>query len=162
MTTLALPAKVETAIKPKPTKSEIISAMVRVKIEQHDAEQRAIAQKRASLGEEIEKALKAFAKTAARTIVPTISLGYSYGKGDYGNVSIRFEMNVDNLPPAIDSRLVAYHAIPKTTVNLDERKVRREITAKLEGIGTRDERIDALVDDPESRKGIEDMLKLIA
>lgn len=159
MTTLALPPKVETAIKPKPTKSEIISAMVRVHIQKHDADQKAIAAKRATIGEEIEKLIK---KLPLRGRIASVNLGYCHDRkgGEYSGVRISFDLD-EGLPTKIRSRLDAYHALPKCALVLDEKKVRREIACKLEGIGTADERVDALLEDPESRKGLEKMLQLI-
>lgn len=136
--------------------------MTAVLISKHDAEQKAIAEKRASLEEETEKLLQSFAPKAVKAVIPDVSLGYSYDNGKkISSIYIKIELEEDQLPPNILSRIRAFHALPKCTVNLDEKKVRRDIAAKLEGIGTREERVDALIDDPESRKGIEQMLKLI-
>lgn len=139
-TALALPGT--QAIVPKPTKTEIIEAMVaRAKVK-HDEENA----RREKLREGVKKKIEAAALKAAKSIKPRVSI-YCYAAG-----GSHCDVKVTNLTnPELEKLFAEY----QTTALLcwDEKEVRNAIKAELAGTGKQSP--TRLLDNPEAVKAID-------
>lgn len=140
-TALALPGT--QAIVPKPTKTEIIDAMVaRAKVK-HDEENA----RREKLREGVKKKIEAAALKAAKSIKPTVSVYvYSHGSGNHCDVKIT---NVTN--PELEKLFAEYQATAR--LHWDEKEVRTAIRQELSGVGKQSP--TRLLDNPEAVKAID-------
>lgn len=169
MKALTLPKQVQVAVIPKPTKAEIVQAMVRLHIEKHEADVKEKVALRASLSEEAEKLIQEFFAEKVKTLKGVVGLGqrdfdYKDGsriyKDEVDNVKIVFYLD-ESLPKSIKQLLLRIHEIPTSFRDPDPKQLKQKMALKLEGIGTESERIESLLTDPESRKGLEKMLSVI-
>lgn len=151
-----IPPKVECAVKPKPTKSEIISALVAIRIEQIESENRDRVKRRDALKAELEveipKLLKAESKPSR------VHLGYYNGEK---TTCVELSFLIETSNPSIAKKLSEFHVLSKPVREIKEKDIRREITYSVEGLETREARVEQLLDDPGSRKALEKMLKSI-
>lgn len=156
MTTL-LPAVVETAVKPKPTKREIIDALATLHIENIKKENLERTAKRDALDEEIEAALKTLVETKvfAKFKVSHHTHMYSGGKPTAG-LSVSFETN--ELTSELRAKIKERQSLESFCVPSIE-YARKTITKQMSGYAPHDERVAALLGDAESRKALEKMLK---
>jgi hypothetical protein len=160
MSTLILPPKVETAVKPKPTKAEIISAMTKLKMQEIEEAAKARAIRRDELKKKCEAAVVAFVMANLSSIEPDVRLGYCNGSTPYG-VSVSFDADPKKMPKTLISDLKEYELVSKPLARKIESDIRREISRAVQGIEAPDKRVESLLSSPESRKGLEKMLRLI-
>lgn len=141
LTTTALALPTVQAIQPKPTKTEIVEAMlVRAKVK-HDAEN----ERRKKLRSEIEKSIKDAAMKALKSkdLKPSIQLR-GYGK----NVEIEYTVET----PAIKSMFVELDGLGH--LHWEEKEMRQTIREELEVRKAR-----RLLDDPDAVKAMDAMLE---
>lgn len=158
-TALAIPVKVETAVKPKPTKSEVISALTAIKMGQFSKEQRERSERKEKLESELKLEIPRLLKSKA--IPSRVHLGW-FDRALDVTCGVYLNFDIKDLPATVMKKLAEYHSVSRPLPEPKEKDVRRKIAASLEGIGTREERVEALMDDPESRKVLEKMLKAIS
>lgn len=139
-TALALPGT--QAIVPKPTKTEIIDAMVaRAKV-RHDEENA----RRKKLREAVQKKIEAAALKASKGMKPTVSI-YVYDSG-----GSHCDVKVSNITtPELQKLFAEYRATAR--ILWDEKEVRNAIKAELAGTGKQSP--TRLLDNPEAVKAID-------
>jgi len=152
-----LPAVVENAIKPKPTKREIIEAMARLHIEKLRKENDENKARRDEMDEQIEKMLKAHIRRRGMTCFETSAYFHHYGEDIRGSVTINFK--AEDLSEPIIAKMKERKAIPEHFCVPTIEKARREIAARMNGIAPTNERVDALLASPDSRKALESALQ---
>ena len=145
-TTTALTLTSVQAIVPKPTKNEILDAMVtRAKVA-HDAEN----DRRAKLRDAVQKKIQAAAIKAAKGKNPKVSI-YVYSTG-----SSHCDVKVSNVTtPELEGLFAEYQASARLV--WDEKEVRTAIRQELSGVGKQSP--TRLLDNPEAVAAIDAMLK---
>jgi hypothetical protein len=143
-TALSIPTA---AIQPKPTKTEIVEAMlVRAKLK-HDAENERRKAKREALGKKIE----ALAIKVAKTLTPKVYI-YAYADESRSHCELR----VDPIKsPELDALLAEYHE--NALIRWDEKATREAIRRELTGAAKPGP--GRLLENPEAVQAIDAMLE---
>lgn len=154
---------------PKPTRSEILDAMVRLTIEKRSAEIKERDDKVKALTAEVDDLLVAFTRKNIGKLAISLRLGGCSEKWDGNTYKVSEEsddseasvnIRADALPRSIVSRLVAISTLKRKRWNLDPAAIKRQIR---EGItGNTGERVTALLTTPQSRAALEQALEKIA
>jgi hypothetical protein len=143
-TALSIPTA---SIQPKPTKTEIVEAMLARAKAKNDAENERRKAKREALGKKIE----ALATKLAKSMTPRVSI-YAYDDAARSHCDLIFS-NVKS--PELDALIVEYHGYFR--LRLDEKAardaIRRELAGATKPSATR------LLDNPEAVKAIDAMLE---
>jgi len=167
---LALQTKVDTVIQPKPTKAEIIEAMVAVKIETMDREYAEKKALRDKLTEEIKPQLITWALSKEHQLPISVDLGQLERRhnGDTGKYELTgrvsgcdITLKLDKLPAALEKKIKTILALPEYYRKPDPFALRKQIRNAMTGMGSPKERIQALINSPESKKALRGMLKHI-
>lgn len=146
-------------ITPKPTKTEIIEAMVAVRLKQQEEEYGAALERNGKLRSKAINLLEKHAKKAVRSEKLDLNLGYMGRRtGDLHNVYV--SMNLCNLPDEVSSAIKAYHTA-RVPAKQGAAEIRKEIRARISSGGSSSDRVRALIDSPDSRKAIEESLAAI-
>lgn len=161
--------KVETVVKPPPTKSEIIEAMVQVRIENILKEQAEKEKERKDLEVEIRPILIALALKNPESLPVSVDFGseeqkYQEGKGyvKTGRISgCDVTLKLDKLPASIEKKLIKLVQIPTYFGKPNPVNIRKQIKAAMMGYAPAEERVKALVADTESKKALNATLKAI-
>lgn len=156
--TLVIPANVQSAIVPKPTRAELIDAMTAIEIERIEAEQQATTEKREALKIEIENELLALPLDN----IPSVpNLGGCYGANSrLSGVSIRFEFL--NLPKPLAAKLCKFHALEQWHAEPKRLEIRKQILAKMNGMTEPHNRVDALLENVETKAALTKLLAAIS
>lgn len=157
-TTLALANPVATAVNPKPTKKEVIEAMVRLKIEENEEKRKKAQEEAAKIAEELEATFKKLVLKTPNKFRTGAYLGYSYTQDVKGcQLSFNFD---DQLPDPVAKKVKRYHELNNLRFP-DEKRIRMMIKEGVELNGTTDDRIQALLDSPAAKKALQGMLKTL-
>lgn len=154
-----LPAVIESAVKPKPTKREILDALATLHIEGLKKENVERTERRKQLDDEIEAyLLKLFRKSGAGKF--KVDSNYHTWNDKY-SASLHFSFVHDDIPPALRKLMKERensenHSIPMLAY------ARKQIAAKMSGIEPHDKRVSQLLTDAESRKALGEMLTVLA
>ena len=141
-TALAMPA-----LHPKPTKTEIVEAMLARAAVKHDAEN----ERRSKIRDSIQKKINALAIKAAKTMTPSVNI-YAYGKIESSHCDVRFS-NVKS--PELDKLFDQYRAV--AILGWNEKEMRDAIKRELSGI--QNPNPTRLLDNPATVKAIDALLK---
>jgi len=161
MSTLAL-APIKTNMQPKPTKTEIVTALATLHIEKCKKENEETIQKKEALGVKIHTLMIAWVKKdGLKTLVSSANKGYRYRNDaeiTQVQLEIDFPMNPDN---ELTKLLHQYHNCRMLCVpDLKEAcKYIRDCMDKRADTGVR---VKQLLDNTESRKALDATLKAIA
>ena len=143
-TSLALP--ITQKMQPKPTKTEILNAMVaRAKVA-HDAEN----ERRRAARAKLETKINSLAVKAARGKKASVQI-WTYSDKEKGHVDVSF---CSIQTPELQDLLAQYREL--TPVRWDEKETRAAINAQLTGITKVSP--SRLLEDPEAVKAIDQML----
>lgn len=153
-----LPAVIESAVKPKPTKREVLDALATLHIEGLKKENIARVKRRAELDAEIENYLvKLFRKSGTSKF----KTDHNFNTWDKKyRATLSFEFVHDDIPPSLrklmDEREQSENiCIPYLA------DARKRIANKMAGIEPHDKRVAALLSDEESKAALEAMLAAI-
>lgn len=151
-----VPAVVEAAVKPKPTKREIIDALAILHIEGLKKENVERKARRQKLDEEIEQYLKKLLHKR----------GQSQFKSDHrfhiwnnkATATVSFDFTHDDLPPLLRALMEERekcedHGIPHPIY------ARKLIAKRMSGMQPHDVRVATMLEDEGSRKALEEILK---
>lgn len=157
-----IPAAVESATVPKPTKNEIIEALVKLRIQQINKERAEVYKHKQELSKKACALLEKHVRKIARlreTVVATY-LGEVWNNSrslERVKAEINFEHG-NKLPLEVEKAIRDYHAC-KVAPAPDEKAIRAEIRARA--AGPRVDRVKALLDSPDARKALEATLEEI-
>lgn len=161
--------KVETVVKPPPTKSEIIEAMVQVRIENVLKEQAEKEKERKDLETELRPLLLAYALKNQSSLPASVDFGQEEQKWEAdkgylktGRISgCDVTLKLDRLPASIEKKLIRLAKIPTYFGKPNPVNIRKQIKQAMSGYAPAEERVKALVADTESKKALNATLKAI-
>lgn len=169
-TKLVVAENIKTAVVPKPTKAEVVSAMVQLKMEELRSKAKEAQGLRDSLIKEIEAEAMAFFLKNPTAHGHDIRCGYqksrydhTTGKSEMLNEWRGFEINfdVENLPKAIVKKLIRAAELDKKTKVPQEKRIREMVRDGLGMMVNTEKRVQALCDSPACRADLQKMLKHI-
>jgi hypothetical protein len=150
---LALPP----ALKPKPTKGEIVEALAQLQEAQMRAERQAAYELAQQLRTQSHAALLAFVKANLPSLTPSISLGYQQGdSGKPYGMEVNFKLNANDLAPDLVQRLRDWHlANTRASSRCHPKELRQQIRDRLTLRIPKTERVEAMLASPEMRQALE-------
>ncbi len=160
MKQLAIANPIESAVIPKPTKSEVIEALTRLKVAELRQEIQERETKLQAIKKKLEPKILSLALKQARTAKVSYDMGWLKGDGN-GVYSVDVEIPVDILPPEIEKALFEYHTLKSEPFRVDEKAVRKSISASMHGRATSEERVALLLNTPESNEALKKILKAL-
>jgi hypothetical protein len=154
---IVLANPIANAVQPKPTKTEIVKALVQLRLQQirkeldeHNAK---------------EKALRKLIDTKARRFVLRHSSKAKCSvmiRSYYSPPKVEVEFTICSLSsPELSDLLKQYDTLNKSRPVFDEKTVKHEIMVGLEMVSPQGDRVEALLKSPASRKALESMLEVI-
>ena len=161
---LTLSPKAEAVIKPKPTKREIVDALVEIRLEQIRVQNRAVMERKARLEPLIRQAFIRFARDNALKLRPSVSLGHQWASNSNkpSGMNVDFKLNFDDLPTDVQNELKEYHDAEPVNIGCtlnDARKIiRKQIEEKLSSKTPTAERVQTMLNDKETRASLETIL----
>lgn len=148
--------KINTAIVPKPTKSEIVEALVIVRRDQ-------FIKKHSKEKVFYEKAKERAERQIIQYIHENIkSLHIVANCGNFWSNSLSYvgaEISLKNIPLSLERELIAFHKTPRPSGIPTDEAIRREIRAAINE--TKTARVDELTSNPATRKALNEMLSAI-
>lgn len=155
-----VPAESTAAIKPKPTRNEIIDAMTALRVQQIRTKLSELEEERRSLGAKIEAETRKHVQQNIKTLVPRVTF-YDYS---HCSIELKAEFSLSNIPPEISAMIVRCKELRKEMESIpkDAKVIRRKIKDAVSGNTPNEERVTALLTDKESRKALETALQKIA
>lgn len=154
-----VPAVLESAIKPKPTKREVIEAMARIQIEKLQAENKAATEEMKKLEQEIRDLSLGIVKKSS-SIRASLDLYVYSEKPEEASVHLRVSIGKADRTPALNAKLVRYNEAKKRVVTIPSLKeAMQQIRQTMEDLTPGQSRVDAMLKAPDSRKALEAMLE---
>jgi hypothetical protein len=152
-----IPPAVQQAVQPKPTKSEIVEALVQLRIQEINKKNADLKVKIEKLSVSIKKALLKF--VLKRGAVPEASivynLGYQHSTSGVSYVSVKFDEIFNLLPGDVKAALIERLKLEKQMVRYERADLVKEIREKLEQRGDSMQRVNALLSDKSSRTALQ-------
>lgn len=154
-----VPAAVSAAIKPKPTRAEIIDAMTALRVQQIRVKLNGLEEERRGLQVKIEAETRKYVRQNIKTLVPCVSF-YHWSS----TPELKAEFKVRDIPPEIAAMIARTKELHKEMegITRDPKIIRRQIKDAVTGATPNEGRVTALLTDPESRKALESALTKIA
>ncbi len=154
-----LPAK--SNIQPKPTKTEIVTAMATLHIQKLEKENKEIDARREALQEKIHNLMLATVKKDGfKTLLTVAQMGNRWGSSKTIS-SVHLEVDFPMSPDSeITQLLDQYHDCKRLLVP-DMKTARRYIMERMEVRASGETRIKQLLEDTEYRKALDSALKAI-
>lgn len=151
-----LPAVIETAVKPKPTKSELVEAMARLHIQKCKDENLANEKKRKEIRVRIEKAGPSLArKWLSRKEAVSVSYGM-WSRGSAINVSISIPK--ESIPSEIVALIREENDLPGIIRIPSLHESKAKVRQIMSGVSDTATRVKALLDSPECVRAMESLL----
>jgi hypothetical protein len=151
-----VPAVVEMAVKPKPTKDEILTAMAHLHIEKLKKENEERKVRHEAAEQKIEKLLVKLAKKAGALSEPSTSWSWYKGQAPYASVHFRFKE--DELTDELKSLMkIAQDSQSFCIPSLYDAK--RQVRQAMGDLVTKNDRVNALLADKGSRAALEKALE---
>ena len=148
MKTLSIiPPTVSTAVKPKPTKTEIVSALTQIRMAELLEKQRTARAKSESLREDVLQHAINVAKAGKLPKEATIHPSF-WNK----SIDLKIEIPLTCLPKEIQAKIGEQSRI------INEKAVRKEIQDRISNRVPTDERVNTLLKDKDSRDSLTKML----
>lgn len=162
--------KIESKVKPPPTKTEVIEAMTRLRVKQLEDEAEASARIKQKIEDELKPMILAHALEVFSICPKTIRHGSRKTRwdsekrktvylNDVAGVEVRLEFK--SLPKDLTRTLVEYHKITSWRKNFDVKEIRREIKERMDNLTPKSTRVEALLTDPASKQALGSMMKAI-
>jgi hypothetical protein len=160
-------------VKPKPTKAELLEAMVMLRIEEIGKEATAAIDERDRLKNEADEAVRDFFSQSLPALTPCIDLGRARRDWDsrkgrmkdtYSVAGAEVKFALDPLPKVVQETLLAYHmaCIKVESLRFTPDGIRKQIREAIKNGGkTPKERVEALVTDESSREALTAALKTL-
>lgn len=158
MTTL-LPAVVESAIKPKPTKDEILTAMARLHIEKIEKENVERKEIREAVTAKLDRMLIAIVRKKGATMQPSTHWNYYRGGKPYASVSFSFR-DEDITPEIAD--LIKKEGDHQDICVPDINRAKKQVREAMGEMVSKNDRVDALLADAGSRAALESALEAMS
>lgn len=160
MKTLAL---TQSKLQPPPTKTEVIDALTRLRIEKLMKENKEGVTLRKKLTAEAEKELVQLCQLDPGAFSPEASIG-SWWSGDKKLVGVQVEMEIaeNRLPTQLRKKLIQIHSLPERERHFIFNEERKIVSMGMSGMGTKDERVNALLKDESSKAALVKMLEAIS
>jgi hypothetical protein len=150
-----VPAVVEMAVKPKPTKDEILTAMAHLHIEKLNKQNEENKIKHQATEEKIENLLVKLARKVGTLSEPDVHWN-DYGSGPSARVSFSFKAD------AITGELKALMKVHKATHQVcipSLHDAKRQVRQAMGDLVTKNDRVNALLADKGSRAALEKALE---
>lgn len=158
MTASLVPAVIETAIKPKPTKDEILTALATLYIEQIKKENEERSIKHEAVKKKIERLLVALARKSQSLMEPDVTW-YDYESVPKAYVNFTFREDV--LSPEIKGLMETYKNTARLCVPCMT-EARKQVRAAMGELVSKGDRVAALLNDPKSREALEKALDVMS
>ncbi len=158
MSTTLAPAVIETAIKPKPTKDEILTAMAQLHIEKLKKKNEERKIKHEAVTQKIEKILIKASKKAGALSEPSVNWS-DYGEGPRAYVNYTFRGD------AISDEVKALMKIEKATHSICIPclyEAKKQVRAAMGELVSKNDRVNALLTDKASRAALEKALETMS
>lgn len=152
-------AALERTVKPKPTRAEIIDALTELEVARIHEEQQKARHDKAALCEEINADLAKIVRKMGKALIVESFYAYAF-KDELSSCTVKIDV-VNLVTPALAEKIARHNKMPTTFKEVDEKNIRRRIAEGLKGIRSREERVDELLIDPESRNVLAAMLETI-
>ncbi len=150
-----LPAVIQSAVKPKPTKKEIVDALAQIHIEQIKAENVKRKAERERLDEEIEAGLKSLLHRKGANKFKITTSHNHWGKGV--NAYLNFQFDESDLTEDLKLKIKQHDDAGQLCVPYPS-DARNKIRKQMAGYAPHDTRVAALLADVDSKKALEDIL----
>lgn len=153
---IVLANPIATAVKPKPTKKEVIDALVQLKIQELIANNKVVEDRQAKLKKKLDVAARRFVTRNQSKTRCEVSVW------EYGTCNrIEVEFKINDATPEIKKMADEFVALKKERVYIDEKRVKRQIMEGMNLIQNSSDRVATLLSEPASRKALEAILKEI-
>lgn len=151
-------------VKPKPTKREILDALVKLRIERIHSANLAVKKKIDALRQEIEPQLKRWVVTNGAKLKPDVCFGYlCQSPQRLVSVSLKFDSLEKLLPEDLVELIKQTHQLQAQIERVPtEKDLREEIKFGLELGASPEERVGALLADKETRGQLDIILDRIS
>lgn len=160
MKTLALP---KSKLQPPPTKAEVIDALTRLRIEKLEKENKEGVALRKKLNDEAEAELIEFVNATHGSLAKEADTGDWYsGCSKIDGIKVIIRLEEKQLPVALKSKLREIHKLPERIRSYCYSDERKSVALAVSGMGTKDERVNALLKDEVSRDALGKMLEAIS
>lgn len=148
-----IPSALESSVTPKPSKAEIIDALTELRVAEIRSERKSRSDRREELKPIIEKALVKLGKGKP---AECDSFGWVSSSGKVSGSSLKIELG--EIPNDLEKFIFEYDKIPSYFNNIDEKKIRKEVSEKVNGSLSRTDRVDAILSDEESKAALQSIL----
>lgn len=153
-TTLVVSSKVEAAVKPKPTKRELIEAMAILQFNKTKQDADKLRDKRTALSNEIDNDCRRVFKAQTDGAVWDVTRWGS------STIYLKAEITIRDIPDSIQKKLSALNSMPMPRWP-DLKAIRKEITSRIDDKESTSDRVQTLVNTEESAAGLRKVLKSI-
>jgi len=145
-------------IKPKPNRTEILEALVRLQLEENAR----LNQEEWDARKLVQDALALKLRDIVIARIEKLLTPDNIRIRCYGDraANIDFDLNNDEVPKSLLAEIAKYEAMPHGNRDIYEDRIRREIKEKMKGMESRTSRINAMLADAETRKVLKEMLDL--
>lgn len=158
MSTALITLERKVTIKPKPSKSEIVEAMVRVKKHQVEKDKSTARAAMEKLDAELDEMLNTWTYNWFSKCKKSWQYGYLSDGGVCGNLNLTVSIKPKDIPKAILSMVIQRHKLhDEAHRRVDEKALRQVCADSL--MASKDSRVDAIVEG--AREALESMLKKI-
>ena len=154
-------------VKPKPNRTEILEALVRLQVEENIRLNNEECEARSAVALDLIEKIKAFVLSNVQALVSKMDAdeGVNIDRC-WGDMFVEFELRMkrEDLPKSLVAEVEKYRKMPSGHRLTNEYHIRRELKEKMKmkGMESRTSRINAMLADTETRKVLIEMLKLAA
>lgn len=151
--------------KPKPNRTEILEALVRLQVEENIRLNNEECEARNSVGRVLTEKVKELVVANIEALVARLDVGQGVSLDrSWGDMFLEFELKMkeSDLPKPLVAEINKYRELPRGHRMTSETSIRSELKEKMKGMNSRTSRINAMLADTETRKVLTEMLKLAA
>lgn len=161
--TLALP---KSKLQPPPTKSEVIDALTKLRVEKNIAERAKQVAERIVLKKELDTEIEQLATDGAIAFAKSAHLGRYYRDDKFvDGIYVAVIISHKQLSKETHDKLKKFHRLPEREITAHSdyvKMIRKEVQEQVNGIIPRNERVLALLNDETSKAALEKMLEAIS
>lgn len=154
-----LPAVIETAIKPKPTKTELLTALARLhieKVQKENVERKAV---REETSAKLERMLVAVVRKKGAVMLP--SCNWYFYRGGKPTASVSFSLRNEDITPELVA-LIKKHSESSDLCVPCIANAKKQVREAMGEMVNTSARVDALLSDKDSRKALETALEAMS
>lgn len=152
----------QTKLQPPPKKSEVIDALTRIEVEKRNKEERDGVERRKVLQKECEEEITMMALADTSAYVTEIHWGWGYSGGKLEGIQVRLDIQDKQFPHELKKKIKEMLSLPSRYCEVQFNSVRKEISALVNQVVPKDERVTAMLADDATRSSLEKMLAIIS